>query len=113
MSDDEDDVSDELTAENFSFEDTTSFETMKKVKNDSRQDLYLLTNNLAKLCKCGVMQKISSLMQLKFQLEKLKVQHLKLIEYKQNLLKEFSKCIDDSRVFFGVCQKIVITLSMN
>ena len=51
------------------------------------------------------MQKISSLMQLKFQLNRLKVENVKLFEYKQDLLKDFSKVIEVSRVFFASMEK--------
>ena len=51
------------------------------------------------------MQKISSLMQLKFQLDRLKAENVKLVEYKQDLLKDFSKVIEVSRVFFSSMEK--------
>ena len=63
----------EMNEELFSFEEIIHFTTMKTIKKESLQDMYWLNNysNLQKLCKCGVTKKISSLMESKFNLEKI------------------------------------------
>ena len=86
-SEDEEEMNEEL----FSFEEMIHLTTMKKIKKESLQDLYWLNNNsnLQKLCKCGVTKKISSLMESKFKLEKIKVEDINLIAFKNNILKDF------------------------
>ena len=96
-----------MTEELFCFEEMIHLTTMKKIKKESLQDLYWLNNNsnLQKLCKCGVTKKISSLMESKFKLEKIKVEDMNLIAFKNNILKDFSNCIENSRKYLQSIEK--------
>ena len=64
-----------------------------------------LKTNLANLCKWGVEKKISYLMELKFKLEKMNVEHAELLALKSNLISEFSDCIEISRKYFKTTPK--------
>ena len=66
--------------------------------------MYWLNNysNLQKLCKCGVTKKISSLMESKFNLEKIKVENMNLLAFKNDLLKDFSICIENIFYIFSI-----------
>ena len=96
VSDDEED--EEIDEELFCFEEMINLKTIKK---ESVQDMYWLNinSNLQKLCKCGVTKKISSLMDSKFRLEKIKVEHVNSIEFKNDLVKHFSNCIEKGRKY--------------
>ena len=52
-------------------------------------------------------KKISYLMELKFQLEKMNIEHAELLALKSNLISEFSDCIEISRKYFKTTPKIV------
>ena len=68
---------------------------IKDIKNESRKNVFWLKTNLANLCKCGVEKKISYLMELKFQLEKMNVEHSQLLTVKsaENILKPLQKIV--------------------
>merc|ERR1712236_82863 len=93
VSDDEED--EEIDEELFCFEEMIDLKTIKK---EVVQDMYWLNinSNFQKLCKCGVTKNISSLMDSKFRLENIKVEHVNSIEFK-NDLKHFSNCIEKGR----------------
>merc|ERR1712030_311672 len=78
---------------------------MGNIKNESRKNVFWLKTNLANLCKCGVEKKISYLMELKFQLEKMNVEHSQLLDFKNNLMNKFSECIEISRKYFKTTPK--------
>ena len=88
----------EIKEEIFSLEEMINLKTIKK---ESVQDMYWLNidSNLRKLCKCGVTKKISSLMDSKFRLEKIKVENVNSIAFKNELLKDFSNCIENGRKY--------------
>ena len=99
LSDEDEDDDDEELLGSLPFEEVVNFKIMKKIKSESCSDAYWLktNSNLKKLCKCGVIRKISSLMQAKYDLEKLKVEDSKAIAFKNELLKEFSACVEIGR----------------
>ena len=99
MSDDEDyeEISDDL----LNFEEMIILKSMKKIKMENLEDMYWLKtdSNLKKLCKCDVTKKIASLMESKYKLEKVKVEDDSSIAFKNELLTEFSYCIENSRKY--------------
>ena len=56
--------------------------------------------NTDKLCKCEVERKISFILKCKFEIEKISVVNSRLVSFKDLLLKNFSDCIENSRVVF-------------
>merc|ERR1712055_677275 len=71
----------------------------KYSKTESNQYVYWLktNSNLVKLCKCGLTSKISSLMELKFKLEKVNVEDSSVLKSKNHLLTEFTDVIQLGR----------------
>ena len=85
LSDDEDEEDDENYEDtSYSFEEIIQLKKIKNVKYESRKNVFWLKTNLANLCKCGVEKKISYLLELQFQLEKMQVEHSDLLALKKN-----------------------------
>ena len=106
LSDDEDEDDDEIDENTtYSFQEMVELKKIKNIKNESRKNVFWLKTNLANLCKCGVEKKISYLMELKFQLEKMNVEHSQLLAVKNALMNEFSECIEISRKYFKTTPK--------
>jgi hypothetical protein len=75
------------------------------MKKETNHAIYLLKTNIANICKCEIERKISFILNKKFQLEKIKVEHEQLTSIKHQLSKEFSDCIENSRSLFGSALK--------
>ena len=96
----EDDDYDFLEESAFSAEEIDILNQLKTMKKETNHSIYLLKTNIANICKCEIERKISFILNKKFQLEKIKVEHEKLTSIKHQLSKEFSDCIENSRSLF-------------
>ena len=101
MSDDELEEEEECLEEyDFSYEEISKLNQLKNMKTETRQIVYMLKTNADKLCKCEVERKISFILKCKFEIEKISVVNARLVSFKDLLLKNFSDCIENSRMVF-------------
>ena len=101
MSDDDfEDDDDDLEGPSISAEEIDILNQLRTMKKETYHVIHLLKTNITNICKCEIERKISFILNKKFQLEKIKIEHEKLKSVKYQLLKELSDCIENSRSLF-------------
>merc|ERR1711888_296062 len=73
---------------------------IRSMKTGSRQTDYMLKTNTASLCKCEIERKISFILKLQFNLEKIAVTNEVLKQIRGKLMKDFVDSVEHGRSSF-------------